>query len=219
MHVQSHSVEEILPVVGLARTVLYPGMQCTLLLANLKAFGAVREAQRSTGRPLVAVCGATSTRNTETSHVFGTGVLAEILDLSSHSSGLWLTQLQTQGRVSIGKLLRAEPFRLARVSPIHDDAEPEEDLVNLVYEIQLRLIELKRNAPCCTVATAALDALALADNTDARISSLMSCLHILPLTEQQDLLESPRRSQRLTAVLSALENRIQTYPRAAQVFV
>jgi len=203
----------------LARRVLYPGMQCTLLLANLKAFGAVREAQRSTGRPLLAVCGASDTQHPQESDVFGMGVLAEILDLSSHSSGLWLTELRTQSRVFIVKLLRSEPFRLARVNPIHDDVEPEEVLRNLVNEIQLRLIELKRNAPCCTVASTTLEALALATTTDARVSSLMSCLHILPLSEQQDLLERPRRSQRLDAVLSTLENRIRTYPRTGQVLV
>lgn len=219
MNTDSNNVEEILPVLGLARTVLYPGMQCTLLLANLKAFGAVREALRSTGRPLVAVCGSSAMQHTQETDVFSTGVLAEILDLRSHSSGLWLTEVRTQSRVSIGKLLRAQPFRLARVNPIRDEAEPEEDLKNLVNEIQLRLIELKRKAPCCTVARTTLEALALAATTDARVSSLMSCLHILPLSEQQDVLERPRRSQRLDAVLAALENRIRTYPRTAQVLV
>lgn len=218
MNIDSHIVEEILPVVGLARTVLYPGMQCTLLLANLKAFGAVREAQRSAGRAWVAICGAT-TQHTQESQLFDTGVLAEIQNVSAHSSGLWLAELRTQDRVSIGELLRVEPFRLARVYPIDDTTETEEDLGNLVNEIQIRLLELKRHASCCTVATTALEALALADNTDARVSSLMSCLHILPIDEQQSLLECPHRSQRLNAVLSAIENRIQTYPRRPQVFV
>ncbi|MDX2019548.1 MAG: LON peptidase substrate-binding domain-containing protein [Deltaproteobacteria bacterium] len=219
MQSSTQNIDEILPVVGLARTVLFPGMRCTLLLANLKSFGAVREARRSTGKPLLAICCSDEQPGKPSAApLFSTGVLAEVLHLQPHNTGLWLTELWTQGRVTVGQFLREDPFRLARVEGLSDDLDRPEDLENLVLEAQLRLIELKRRHPGCEIATTALSGLAKADSIETRVASLMACSAVLSLREQQSLLETRRPTQRLEKILAALDHRMNYHFSAAKPF-
>ncbi|MCG5051954.1 MAG: LON peptidase substrate-binding domain-containing protein [Myxococcales bacterium] len=211
--------EDIMPVVGVASTVLFPGMTCTLLLGTLRAYGAVREAHRTIGPAHVAVCSVPD-READPTHegpapLCPTGVLARVFRLRQHETGLWIADFRAQARVHVTQFLREHPFRLARVKEAFDESEETASLEALVDLARERLCQLKRQSPACSMAAEVLAALVAAQHLHARIAALMGCLTLLPLAERQAALESNRVSARLECVLNTLEARLDPLARPA----
>lgn len=210
-------MEEILPVVGLAQTVVFPGMTCTVLLGTVRALGAVREAQRS--RPaMVALCATRLPPGQETeglAPLHEMGVVAQVLRLGTHESGLWLAELHAQDRVQVRQILRDRPFRLARVCLRPDEDENLEEVAALVSLLRVELLRLKQLAPACAVATPVLEALRGARSLQSQVAASMGCGALLPLDERQALLARGRASERLEALLSVIARRIASYPAAS----
>ncbi len=207
-------MDEIVPVVGLAQTVLFPGMECTLLLGTVRALGAVQEARRCVGAARVAICTATSLPSAfEAPSLHKVGVMAHVVDLKRHESGLWLAEFCAHHRVHVQQVLRDRPFRLARVHELDDECEPADLLTSLILTARHLLLELLRRAPQCTVAGPVLTALSEAKRLETQVNALMGCMALLSLEKRQGLLECAQASLRLEAIVETLEARVAGYGR------
>jgi Lon protease-like protein len=102
-------------VLGLPGRVMLPGSRCCVALTSVSSFGAVREATRAWGAPVLAVFSASSLDG-EGDPLSTAGVLVTVIDLRKQRD-LWTAELRATRRVRKREVLRVHPFRVARVDP------------------------------------------------------------------------------------------------------
>jgi Lon protease-like protein len=191
------SPPEILPALGLVERVLLPGSRCRVVLTTVSSYGAVREATRSAGAPLLAAFSASPTPD-GSDPLSAVGVLATVADLGD-VGGRWVAALRGVGRVHKQTLLRAHPFRLALVERWSDEqrhAPP-----TLVAAVQTAAARYARARRC--ISGVVRDHLRTAAPWELP-GIVMPLLDEVPWTAWQALLEADSTEEQLAFVLAHL---------------
>jgi Lon protease-like protein len=194
---------EILPVLALYDSVLFPGARCRVLLGTARAYGAVREATRAVHERTLAVFGTTG--GEPEPRLFPVGALAHVLSLQrSRCCGQWVADIVAVARVREDERLLDRPFRISRVERLVEPAEDPALVATLVDAVRVGARRLLA-ARCRTDAfRCAVDRVHEVKDAGHVLGAAADLLASLPVEEQQRGLELERLSDRLVFLIGAL---------------
>jgi ATP-dependent Lon protease len=142
---------EILPVLALKNTVLYPGIVIPITVGRDKSIRAINKAYNE-GR-IVAVLSQrdSNVEDPRIEDLFKIGTVARILKLLRMPDGTTTAILQGRKRFSLVELLRDDPYMEARVAPLESELPADklefEALIASILDRARQIIELSPNIP------------------------------------------------------------------------
>lgn len=210
-------IPDVLPILALRSSVLFPGSITPITVGREKSMRLVREVEQQGG-----VLGAVLQCDVEVeepsqSDLFSVGTAATILKILEMPNGNLTVILHGQKKFELGEFICEEPYFKAHVTPLNDIVPEKENirfdaLVNSVKDIAIDIISLSPNIP--KEATFAIKNI---DTKQGLINFISSNLEFSDIDRQQ-LLEAPGivvRAQRLLEILIkeqqmlSLKNEIQ----------
>ena len=215
---ESVPVPDIIPVLTLRSSVLFPGAITPITVGRDKSMKLVREVERSGG-----LLGAVLQKDARVEHptaedMYRVGTAARILKILEMPNGNLTVILHGLEKIEVEEYLSTEPYFTAKVKSLRDIA-PDGDnvefsaLVDSIRDVALNIIEISPNMP--------KEASFAIKNIDSRRSMINFICSNLDLSDadRQHLLEAPgllARSRRLLEILIReqqlveLKNRIQS---------
>ncbi|TLX77715.1 endopeptidase La [Labilibacter sediminis] len=144
---------DVLPLLPLRNTVLFPGVIVPISLGREKSLKLVREVQREGG-----FFGAVAQKEAEVEEpglddLYQTGTVAKVIKVLEMPDGTTSAIIQGKARFKVEELVEAEPYFKVRVSHLKD-ISPEDDktrdyeaLVSSLKDLSLRIIKYSNNIP------------------------------------------------------------------------
>jgi ATP-dependent Lon protease len=142
---------EVLPVLALKNTVLYPGIVIPITVGRDKSIRAINKAYNE-GR-IVAVLSQrdSNVEDPRIEDLFKIGTVARILKLLRMPDGTTTAILQGRKRFSLVELLRDDPYMEARIAPLESELPADklefEALIASILDRARQIIELSPNIP------------------------------------------------------------------------
>jgi Lon protease-like protein len=197
------SPRELLPVIGLVDRVLLPGAECCLALTTVASYGAIREATRSWGPPLVGAFALdASAGDSAAGELALVGVGAAVLGLYQVTPDRWLAELRGLWRARREPLVQRLPFRLALVEPFEEVGGDPSALEALVLGVRRAARSLPHHLlPVCAPQVLGRLASARAEEIPGVAAPL---LQEVPARDWQAIIESDNLEERLAFVLAHL---------------
>jgi ATP-dependent Lon protease len=197
--------EDVLIVLPVRNTVLFPGMVLPLTIGRGQSIAAAQEATRSE-RPIGIIQQRDpSVDNPEPDDLHNIGTVATVLRYITSPEGTHHIICQGQRRFSTLDYVEGYPFLLARVQELHE-AETESK------EIEARLLHLKRQATeaigLLPQAPSELNAAIEATTSASTLADLIAGFMDITPAEKQDILETIDIRTRLDKVARLLAHRI-----------
>jgi Lon protease-like protein len=189
---------ELLPILALADTVLFPGMCSSVTLTSVAAYGAAREAARVQAAPRLGVFTVEGTPGAST--LFAIGTVAVATNLRKCADGEWAVDVRALFRARRHPLVRSEPFRIAPVEILPDDATTPAELAAFVCPILAAARRLRGAHPCAAAIAMRLRD-APADMFAAIAAPLLECA---PVRDRQEILEAESLPEQLGLLLAHL---------------
>ncbi len=144
-------IPEILPLLALRNTVLFPGIIIPITISREKSIAAINSSFESS-----KIVGVVTQREIETEHpsaddLFEVGTVAKIVRLINMKDGTTTAILQGKQRFRLNELVSDSPFLSAQVSLI-DDLEPLNDnkyiaLIASIKDLSQQIVKLSPNIP------------------------------------------------------------------------
>lgn len=198
---------DVIPVLPLRNTVLFPGVVIPITVGRDKSIRAVRDAyaaDRFIG--VIAQLDAT-VEEPEFKDLHKVGTMARILKMLKMPDGSTTAIIQGKVRFSIREFVTADPYFKASIDVLNDIPYPEdkqfEAMVSSLKEMAGNIIKLSPNIP-----TEASIMLRNIDSPSFLINFIANNLSI-ELKEKQKVLEINDLKERAQAVLIQLESEIQ----------
>lgn len=198
---------DVIPVLPLRNTVLFPGVVIPITVGRDKSIRAVRDAyaaDRFIG--VIAQMDAT-VEEPEFKDLHKVGTMARILKMLKMPDGSTTAIIQGKVRFSIREFVTADPYFKASIDVLNDIPYPEdkqfEAMVSSLKEMAGNIIKLSPNIP-----TEASIMLRNIDSPSFLINFIANNLSI-ELKEKQKVLEINDLKERAQAVLIQLESEIQ----------
>jgi ATP-dependent Lon protease len=142
---------EVLPVLALKNTVLYPGIVIPITVGRDKSIRAINKSYNE-GR-IVAVLSQrdSNVEDPRIEDLFKIGTVARILKLLRMPDGTTTAILQGRKRFSLVELLRDDPYMEARIAPLESELPADklefEALIASILDRARQIIELSPNIP------------------------------------------------------------------------
>lgn len=148
----STEVPEILPILPLRNTVLFPGVVLPISVGRDKSLKLVRDAYAGT-----KIIGTIAQKDSNTDEplekdLHSIGTVAQIIRILEMPDGSTSVIIQGKKRFQLGEMVKEDPYFVAKVSgleeikPIRKDSEYDA-LVGSLKDISLRIIKLSSNIP------------------------------------------------------------------------
>lgn len=149
--IQDDTYDDVLPLIALKNTVLFPGLVIPITVGRARSLGALRKAER-TGKILaVASQREGSIEEPTEADLYPLGTVARILKVLEMPDGSITAILQGRRRYELDGLTQEEPHMEARITPLvdHDAEDPMalEATVSSVREVAAKIIELSPHIP------------------------------------------------------------------------
>ncbi len=144
---------DVLPILPLRNTVLFPGVIVPISLGREKSLKLVKEVQKNDG-----IFGAVAQKEAEVEDplledLYPVGTVAKVLKILEMPDGSTSAIIQGKLRFGIEEFVEAEPYIKAKVSQLND-VLPEDDktrdfeaLVSSLKDLSLRIIKYSANIP------------------------------------------------------------------------
>jgi len=205
--------DDPLPVLGIARTVLLPGMACAVPLITDGARGAIEEAMRTNGEVAVFAVHAGAPSRPEPTDHYTTGTLARVIALGTCARcRRQVVKLQGVHRVRAFVFVSrvSDPYLHVICARPEKNLEPEDDsLRSVAAAVWQTALEIRRRFPQCRAARRAVEDLRgrCPEEIPGAASALLGHLSV---PEKQSLLETDPLSLRLLAVRHELRRCLAT---------
>jgi ATP-dependent Lon protease len=207
-----HENIQILPLVPLKNSVLFPNLLMPLSVGRPASLAAVEAALASEGKEIVIVAQRdSSVENPGAPDLYSIGTKAVIRKMSRPNDDLMEVLVLGIERVVILKLEETEPFLRARVLPlpvVHDTGAEVEALTRALLELGARAVSLAQGAqaPQNPVELGKL----LGFNDDPmRLVYMLASMFSLDLAKEQALLEAASRAEALRLMHGYLSHELQ----------
>lgn len=205
---QASSMPDVLPILTLRSSVLFPGAITPITVGREKSMRLVREVDQNGGMLGALLQKEAEVENPGPEDLFSVGTAARILKVLEMPNGNLTVILHGVEKFEIREYVASDPFFKASVRPLKD-LTPEKNnieldaLIESVKEIALKIINLSSNIP--QEATFAIK------NIDSRrgIINFISSNIDLPDTDRQALLEAPGLIARARKLLEILVRELQ----------
>lgn len=200
---ENHNIPDVLPILSLRSSVLFPGSITPITVGREKSMKLVRDVEAGNG-----ILGAVLQKESDVEQpapddMFRIGTAARILKTLDMPNGNLTVILHGLDKIEIEKYIRSEPYFTASVRTLKDSSPAENNiefdaLVESIKDVALHIIEISPNLP--KEATFAIKNI---DSKRGMINFICSNLDFDD-TDRQRLLEAPgllARARRLLEIL------------------
>lgn len=202
------SLPELLPILPLRNTVLFPGVVMPLTVGRSKSFQLVQEVYA--GNKLLGTVSQTeaSIEDPTADDLFKTGTLARILKIIEMPDETISVIIQGKKRLEINEIVKTEPYFKGRVKIMHDLKPADSDkefsaIVSTLKDLSLKIIKLSNSIP-----KEVAFAIKNIDNSAFLINFICSNSDIQPF-DKQKLLETDDLKERAIHLMELLTRQIQ----------
>ena len=209
------SIPDVLPLLPLRNTVLFPGVVLPITVGRDKSILAVKEAYKQ--NKLIGVVGQidANIEEPEFKDIFRIGTIAQILRMIKMPDGSTTAIIQGRMRFNTKELVQSEPFIRARVEVLQDvvpanDKEFEASMLSL-KELAGSIIKLNPQIP--SEAAIVLKNIVNPVTLTHFISSNLN----ISINEKQSLLEIADMNKRISVVLQHLNKELQMLEMKNQI--
>lgn len=201
------NVPDLLPVLPLRNTVLFPGVVIPITVGREKSIKLIQEVYKKN-----KILGAVSQldaniENPKLADLYRVGTVAHILKILDMPDGSTSVIIQGKKRFKIEDLMTDKPYHVARISPLEDSVEePKEEadaVAATLKELAIKIIKLSSNIPAeATFAVKNIESPSFLINFLASNSELK-------MEEKQKLLEMNNVVKRGLYLLKHLSKEVQ----------
>src|SRR6056297_1728381 len=201
------NIPDVLPVLPLRNTVLFPGVVIPITVGREKSLKLVQDVYKKN-----KILGAVSQidASTEDPHIedlYKVGTVAQILKILEMPDGSTSVIIQGRRRFHLDDILTDKPYHVGRISPLEESKdEPEKDaraVAAALKDLAIKIIKLSSNIP-----SEASFAVKNIESPSFLINFLASNSE-LKLQEKQNLLEMDSIPQRGMVLLDQLSKEVQ----------
>ncbi len=215
---ESTSVPDVLPILTLRSSVLFPGSITPITVGRNKSIKLIREVENAGG-----ILGAVLQKESDVEHpapddMYRIGTAARVLKILEMPNGNLTVILHGLAKIEIKEFLSSDPYFTATVETLKDSAPDKNNvefnaLVDSIRDVALNIINISANMP-----KEASFAIKNIDNPRGMINFICSNLDLAD-ADRQRLLEAPgllARARRLLEILIReqqlleLKNKIQS---------
>ncbi len=198
---------DILPLLALKNTVLFPGIIIPITVGRDKSIKAIHEAYNSDRIIAVLSQRETKTENPRKEDLFEVGTIARIIKLLKMPDGTATAILQGRERFELSEMVKEEPFLKAKIE-IRKTIVPEKGLefdalMASIKDLAKQIIELSPNIP--SEANVMLRNI----HKDAFLLNFIASNLGVKVTSKQDILEIDELKERAQIVLEHMDNELQ----------
>ena len=151
-NVRAFEVPDILPILPLRNTVLFPGVIIPISIGREKSLRLIREIQKSKG-----VFGAIAQKdvkedNPQKDDLFEVGTVAKVIKVLEMPDNSTSVIIQGKKRFQLEEMITDEPYHMAKVKGLEDDTDEKqrnefEAVVSSIKDLSLRVIKASSNVP------------------------------------------------------------------------
>ena len=151
-NVSAFEVPDILPILPLRNTVLFPGVIIPISIGREKSLKLIREIQKSKG-----VFGAIAQKdvkvdNPEREDLFEIGTVAKVIKVLEMPDNSTSVIIQGKKRFQLEEMITDEPYHMAKVKGLEDEKDEKqrnefEAVVSSIKDLSLRVIKANSNVP------------------------------------------------------------------------
>ncbi len=201
------NVPDVLPILPLRNTVLFPGVVIPITIGREKSLKLIKEVYRKN-----KILGAVAQNNVnidepEMKDLYKTGTVAQILKILEMPDGSTSVIIQGKKRFEIMDLVSDKPYYIARIDVLNDKRSGSEDELNAIVatlkDLSLKIIKLSSNIP--PEATFAVKNI----ESSAFLINFLSSNNDMEIAEKQKLLEIDDLKQRGIRLLEYLAKEVQ----------
>lgn len=198
---------EVLPVLALKNTVLYPGIVIPITVGRNKSIKAIQSA--FDGPRIIAVVSQRDSRieSPKPSDLYTTGTIARIIKLLKMPDGTTTAILQGRRRFQLKEVVKDQPFMLGRIAVLHQKPPANKAeftaVTNTITDVAREIIELSPNIP-----PEANLVLRNITNKFFLLNFIASNLN-LKVAVKQEILEVDDLNKKAVMILEHLENELQ----------
>ncbi|HQU99590.1 MAG: endopeptidase La [Bacteroidia bacterium] len=201
-------IPEILPILPLRNTVLFPGVVIPITVGRDKSIKLIRDAYKADKTIGVVSQKDVSTEDPRFDDLNKIGTVAHVLKMLQMPDGNTTVIIQGKKRIELQDLQQEEPYIKASVKPLHDVKPAKNDkefkaTVDSLKDISLQIIQLNQQIP----AEAAL-AIKNIDSPSFLIHFISSNMNV-ESANKQEILELVNLKERAIKVLEHLTKELQ----------
>ncbi len=202
------SVPEVLPILPLRNTVLFPGVVIPITATRDKAIALIKEVNKGDKVLGIVAQKDPASKNPSFDDIYHTGVVAQILRVLKMPDGNTTIIIQGKKRVRLESVVQEEPYIKATTVAAIDDTFVEDtnefkEIIKTVKETALSVIEENPNIP--TEGTFAIKNI----KSNSFLINFISSNIDLTVKEKQELLEINNLKERAIATLKKLNFELQ----------
>ena len=202
------SFKEILPILPLRNTILFPGVVIPITVGRAKSLKLVREAYNSNKIIGTVAQFDPNIEEPEVGDLYKVGTVAQIIKILEMPDDSTTMIIQGKGRFEIKKMVKQEPYFSAKVNYLNENQidlndKEAEAIGSSIKDLSLRMVKLSQNVP-----TEANFAIRNIDNTYFLINFICSNSE-LRIEEKQKLLETNDLKQRGLLLVEYLVKKVQ----------
>lgn len=203
-NMQAERLPELLPILPLRNTVLFPGVVIPITVGRDKSIRLIRESYRNDRTIGVVAQKDSNIEDPEEKDLYQVGTVAHLIKILQMPDGNTTVIIQGKKRFEIEHFIQDEPYFRARIKDLTDfdkNLEKDENFIALIASLKdlaIQIIKLSPNIP-----SEAAFALKNIDSPFFLVNFVSSNLNI-ELVDKQKLLETPDLMKRANDVLSAL---------------
>jgi ATP-dependent Lon protease len=147
----AETYEDILPLIALKNTVLFPGVVIPITIGRDKSLMALKKADKGSKNVVVVTQKDYEVEDPESEDLFSTGVVAKIMKVLKMPDGSTTAILQGRKAINISEYVKTEPLFEVKYA-MHAEEIPESNLefdalISSITESAKKVIELTPNLP------------------------------------------------------------------------
>ncbi len=203
---EKESLPEILPILPLKGTIIYPGLAVPLIVGRTRSIQLIDDAMADDKTIGVVAQKDSKIKEPTPDEMYGYGVAVSILKLVRVSEKDVRIVVQGIARIKIEQFVRNDPYYVAAISPIDEKEEDNleiEALISNLKELFQKVVELSPHVP--SELTAMITNL---KNPGMLADFITSSLNV-PIEEKQAVLEITDITQRLNRVTEIVTRELQ----------
>lgn len=215
-NMQNEKIPDILPILPLRNTVLFPGVVIPITVGRDKSIQLIKDYNKGDKTIGVVAQKSDTIEEPTADDLYKVGTVAFIIKMLRMPDGNTTIIIQGKRRFKIDKFIQTEPYHKARVSAFDEDKPPTSDqefqaIISNLKETSVQIVKLSPNIPS--------DAGFAINNIDSPtflvnfISSNMS----LKTEEKQKMLEVAHLKERSLLVLENLNKEFQMLELRSQI--
>ena len=149
---EKESLPEVLPILPLTNTVLFPGVVIPINAGRDKSIKLINDANKS--NKLIGVVAQKNSKieNPTVENIYGIGTVAKILRVLKMPDGNTTVIIQGKKRFKIKSVVKTDPYIQATVDPVSDKSQKKSDsnflaTIDAIKDIALKIIKENPNIP------------------------------------------------------------------------